>query len=448
MINQQTEYKHRVFRLFPGVFISQLTSMILGTVNTMMSGHISNVVLSGVGNADTVLLILVALFEGFAYAGSALTGRYFEQKKDYLASCVTFGSLTMGLIAGIVISLFFFFFREYIIEILFSKAGRDVLSASSEYLLFASFSIPLAFFFTQLSGILRSSGNSIVPMFAGLFANLVNIVLGAHFILGAFGVPGLGARGAGVTLLIARASGIIVLLFGSIWNQCLKRIHFVKFKDLLHHLPAICRIGLPSALETSAFYIARLVLQMIVSALGLIANATYLVFQSLVSLYSLPVDADAIVMFHVMSNYAGSGNKETCRDFTHWSVRFSLLLSVSTSVLILITSRFTPFLYSSSIEITQTASKMLLALAYTMLIWPWTWLMPSFFRGVGNVYYSASVNVGCTWLIRIGMTYILSRYFHLGVYAVSFAIALDCTVRAILYLPYYRSDRWLNGISP
>ena len=414
----------------------------------MMSGHISNEVLAGVGNADTVLLILVALFEGFAYAGSALTGRYFEQKQNYPTSCIIFGSLLLGTVVSIIISLLFFSLRKHIILFLFPTASKAVLAASDEYLLFAVFSIPLAFLFSQLSGILRSLGNSLIPMLAGLSANIVNIVLGAHFILGFFGIPSLGARGAGMTLLAARLIGIIALLLGIVWNHSLKFISPIKIKDLFPHLSKILQIGLPSSLETSAYYISRLILQVIVSTLGLVANASYLVFQSLVSVYSLLVDSDAIVMFHVMSNYAGSGSKEECKNFTHWAIRFSLILSCSTSVLILLTCKYSPYIYTPSNEIAHTASLMLLALAYTMLIWPWTWLMPSFFRGVGSVNYSASVNIGCTWLIRIGMTYILAHYFHLGVYAVPIAIALDCTIRAILYLPYFNNNLWLRQIFP
>lgn len=439
----KTDFRQRVLRLFPGVIISQLTSMILGTVNTMMAGHINSEVLSGVGNADTALLVIIAFFDGYTYGGSALNGRYLAQRDGGAASQVTAGSLIMGLSFGIPLSVLLFFFRAPIMQMVYSSAAAPVINASCDYLAFAAFSIPAAFVFSQLSGILRSAGDSISPMLAGLSANLVNLAVGAYLILGLFGAKRLGAAGAGITLLAARISSILVLLVSAHFRNSFRKFSPFEIRNFSCRLSEINRIGFPSSFETSAFYVSRLVLQIIIAMMGTAANASYLVFQSSVSLYSLIVDAYAIVIFHVTANYSGIGNRKDCQLFAKRAIKLGFLLSACISMLILVTKQFIPYIYTSSDEISNTVSLMLFALAYTMLIWPWTWLLPSFFRGTGNVRYSAIVNIVCTWSLRIGGTFVLSHYFDIGVFSVPIAIAVDCTVRALLYYPYYRKGKWL-----
>ena len=442
----KTDFRQRVLRLFPGVIISQLTSMILGTVNTMMAGHINSEVLSGVGNADTALLVIIAFFDGYTYGGSALTGRYLAQRNGRAASQAAAGSLIMGLSFGIPLSFLLFFFRAPIMQTIYSTAMASVINASCDYLTFAAFSIPAAFLFSQLSGILRSAGDSVSPMLAGLSANIVNLVVGAHLILGFFGAERLGASGAGITLLAARISSILVLLVSAFFRNSFQKFLSVGIRNLSCHLLEINRIGFPSSLETSAFYISRLVLQVIIAMMGTSANASYLVFQSSVSLYSLIVDAYAIVIFHVTANYSGVGSRKDCQLFAKRAIKLGFLLSACISVLILFTKQFIPYIYTSSDEISNTVSLMLLALSYTMLIWPWTWLLPSIFRGTGDVRYSTIVNIVCTWSFRIAGTFILARYFGIGVFSVPIAIAIDCTVRAFLYYPYYQKSCWLKYI--
>ena len=190
------EYRNRVRQLLPGVLVSQTTSVILGTANTIMSGNISNEVLSGVGNADTLILVLVAIFDGFGVAGTVLVGQFLGRQENAKASGAAKLALLLGAAICTLIAVALFFVRGRTVQLLFPGVSAEITAASVDYLTCALFSIPLACLFSQLSGIFRSAGDSVAPMAAGILVNVINIVVGAQLILGAFGGTRYGAAGA------------------------------------------------------------------------------------------------------------------------------------------------------------------------------------------------------------------------------------------------------------
>ncbi|HBK86773.1 MAG TPA: MATE family efflux transporter, partial [Firmicutes bacterium] len=62
------------------------------------------------------------------------------------------------------------------------------------------------------TGILRGCGDTLTSMYANVTVNVVNIALNWVFIFGNFGMPAMGAAGAGFSTMIARAIGAAIMM--------------------------------------------------------------------------------------------------------------------------------------------------------------------------------------------------------------------------------------------
>ncbi len=80
---------------------------------------------------------------------------------------------------------------------------------------------------------------------------------------------------------------------------------------------------------------------------------------------------------------------------------------------------------------------MSLSLVITHLFWPYGWLLPYCFRGVGDVRFAAGVSTACTWIYRVGLTYCLVRFTTLGILSVPVVVLADNITRAVAMHAYY-----------
>ena len=73
-----------------------------------------------------------------------------------------------------------------------------------DYLKVMLFGLPPFALANAYSGTLRETGQTLVPMAAGIGAVLVNLVLNYVLILAIFGAPAMGVRGAALATVISR----------------------------------------------------------------------------------------------------------------------------------------------------------------------------------------------------------------------------------------------------
>jgi Na+-driven multidrug efflux pump len=62
----------------------------------------------------------------------------------------------------------------------------------------------------------------------------------------------------------------------------------------------------------------------------------------------------------------------------------------------------------------------------------------------GATMYVMLVTIGTMWGIEFPLAYFLSRSTDLGPYGVAWAMVASMVARPLLYLPYFKSGRWLR----
>ena len=181
----------------------------VGMLDNIMVGRIGTVEMTGVSIANTLLFVFNLAIFG-AVSGAGIFGAQFFGKGDHegVRYAFRFKLLQCGLLtaAGAVVVLCF---GQTLIRLYLKGEGNrthieDSLRVGVRYLRIMLIGFP-AFALAQCySGTLRESGQTVLPMAAGIAAVAVNCFCNWVLIFGKLGMPRLGADGAAIATVISR----------------------------------------------------------------------------------------------------------------------------------------------------------------------------------------------------------------------------------------------------
>lgn len=126
-----------------------------------------------------------------------------------------------------------------------------------------------------LAGVVRGSGNMLLPSLGLLAATLVHLALCPLLVFGWGPVPGLGIAGAAWSTLAVNASTAIVLAASLLRRQAAVRLHAVPWRFSQSMLQGILRVGLPASLSPVLSNTSIAVATAVVGSYGTVALAGY-----------------------------------------------------------------------------------------------------------------------------------------------------------------------------
>jgi putative MATE family efflux protein len=192
----------------------------------------------------------------------------------------------LGAVLGIAGCLLLFPFTKLAIAIY--GVEPDVVALGSDYLwwrLWGTVPLSIAMVF---GAALRAAGDVRTPLWAGLLASLVNVVMNWVLIYGHLGAPALGVIGAAIASNLALVA--MAALFVWLWatRSLVLRPSVGSWKPQIALQRRLVRVGLPSGIEGGFFQIGLLFFQRIMSPFGTNVIAAYNVGSMLLSFSFIP----------------------------------------------------------------------------------------------------------------------------------------------------------------
>ena len=199
-IGDKEFYRYVLYLAVPMIVQNTITSFV-SFLDNIMVGQIGTEQMSGVAIVNQLMFVFnICIFGGVSGAG--IFGTQFYGKGDYEGQkhAFRFKLYICILIAGIALLLFGFFDTQ-LISLYLNDTGSvgDItlaLQYGKEYLSIMMIGLlPFAVGQAYISTI-RETGQTFIPMLAGIAAVGTNLVLDYVLIFGVFGSPALGIRGA------------------------------------------------------------------------------------------------------------------------------------------------------------------------------------------------------------------------------------------------------------
>ena len=219
-MKRNTEFLRDVSRLAVPVALQSMLQASFSIVDQIMIGQLGSVSIAGVGLAGKFSSVYSVVVSAIGAVAGIMIAQYLGQKNRPEVRRSFFRNLFFALGLAAVFTALCLAFPEPIMG-LYTKDAATRQAAASYLTIVAGTFLPLAGA-TLLSTLYRCMERASLPLYASLFAALLNTGLNYVLIFGKFGFAPMGADGAAVATLVSQiANCLVMLLFLRSARDCL-----------------------------------------------------------------------------------------------------------------------------------------------------------------------------------------------------------------------------------
>ncbi len=294
--------------------------------------------LAAVGSAYTLMTFLTSILLGLSMGNGVFVSICFGKKEEGRLKTGTF--LSFLFIAAITAIMNIFVFAGMDFLLVFLNIPSEIHEMMREYLWIIFWGLAAVFLYNYFTALLRSIGNSIVPLLFLVVSTLVNILLDLLFVI----TFQMGVGGAALATVIAQyISGIGISLY-TIFN-CpvfhIKRIHMRWDSSILKE---ISQLSVLTCLQQSVMNFGILLVQGLVNSFGTAVMAAFAAAVKIDSFAYMPVQdfGNAFSTFTAQNYGAGEygrireGIKKALFTVTVFCLAISLMVCIFARQLMLI----------------------------------------------------------------------------------------------------------------
>ena len=436
LLTEGSIFKNLMRFSFPFLLASLLQAL-YGAADLFVVGqYADSAAVSAVAIGSQVMQTITGVILGITTGGTILIGQYLGAKREKdMAKTVGTIICVFGLFS-IVLTIFMTLFTNPIATIMHTPV--ESLKYTQQYIFICSCGIPFIIGYNAVSGILRGMGDSKTPLYFTAIACVINIavdiILVDFFKMGAIGaaIATVGAQGI---------SFILAVLF--LWK---KGFPFEFGKKYIWLFPKkakiIFHLGLPIALQDGLINISFLLITTIINTMGLTASAAVGVVEKVIVFAMLPPTAFASAIAVMTAQNMGAGKIERAQKSLYGGIACSLVIGIAFWIYSQISPESITSLFSNDKEVIYTAAMYLRSYSIDCILVCFIFCMNSFFSGCGHPVFPMVHSLIATFLIRIPVSFALSRMKGITLFEIGFGAPLATLVSLIMCIIYMRYGSW------
>lgn len=291
--------------------------------------------LASVGATTSISTLLIGFLSGMTNGFSIVVAQQFGEKNEKKIKKTVAGSLFLGLVISVIISVISISFLDEILKIL--NISEELYQNSTLYIKVILLGITATMFYNAFAGILRAIGDTFAPLMFLIIACGLNIFLDLFFIL----KLGLGVSGAGLATVISQGFSVLLCII-YMWKKY--PIFRVEKKDFFIKLELLKRLfysGFSMAMMMSLVFFGTLALQTAINTFGTNIIVAHTASRKLTEFFMLPFSVFGITMATYCGQNKGANEPERIKK----GIWEALFITWGWSVIVIILSyTIAPFL--------------------------------------------------------------------------------------------------------
>ena len=423
-------------------------------LDNIMVGRVGTVQMSGVAVANTLLFVLNLAFFG-AFSGAGIFGAQFFGKKDFEGCRFMLRyKLLVGAILTIIGCGVFVFFGSELIMLYLKGEGNakeiaDTLMYGRRYMLIMLAGIP-AFAVSQCyASSLRESGETVVPMTAGICAVFVNLIFNAILIFGYLGAPKLGTDGAAIATVISRYVEAAIIVTYS--HRHTARFPFVRgvLKKLYvpkQLLGAVTLKSLPLMLNETFWSLGLALLNQCYSLRGHYVLASVNISSTLINVLNVTFLAMGVSTGIIIGQLLGAGKIEEAIEKDKKLIALSIFVSTISLIVLISVSGLFPKIYDTEPHVRQLAQRLIIISAVLLPIQAYANSVYFTLRSGGKIFITVLFDSTFTWVIVSPAAFVLANFTGISIELLYFICNGLQIIKCIIGYFLIKSGIWLNNI--
>lgn len=424
---------------FLPIWFGTLFQQLYNTVDTLIVGNfVGTQALAAVGATGAFVQLLVGFFIGLCGGAGILIAQSYGAGDYAAVDRQVHTALVLAAASGAVLMLVGLAVSRPVLQLM--RTPAEILDMADLYLKVYFLGMIPQMLYNMGTGILRAVGDSKRPLYFLIIASFVNIVLDIAFVAWLpWGVAG--AALATVASQVVSAVLTIRCLAGSEGMPWL--LEAGKLRPERTVLQGICRIGLPSAFQSSLYSISNIIIQSAVNGFGTVAVAAWSVYGKIDFLFWMTLFA----MSTAGTTFAGQNFGAQQYDRVHrgnW-----VCLGLTAGMTLAISGIFYPAaeplfrLFSQDKAVVVQGTQLMHFLVPTYIIYITTEILAGTLRGCGDVKIPTLITVFAVCILRVlWVALVVPRFPSMLMVEANYPVTW--LLSSVLFLVYYCRSHWME----
>ncbi len=453
LIGDRAFYK-KVFMITVPIIVQNGITTFVGLLDNIMVGQVGTEQMSGVAIANQLIFIFNLCIFG-AVAGAGILGAQFYGSGNYDGMRNTFrAKLVSG--AALVLAFFgiFIFGGDMLIQAFLheSEGGGDLAATLYYGRRYLMVMLPglIPFALTQAySGTLRETGQTVVPMTAGIIAVLVNLVFNYILIFGKFGAPALGVVGAAIATVLSRYVEFAIV---AIWAHAhTEQNPFIKglyrhFRIPLPLAKQILILGMPLFINELLWSCGMTFMNQCYSVRGLEVVAAFNIATTIGNVFNVVFLSLGSAVGIIIGQLLGAGKLEQARREDNQLIAFSVFCCLITGSAMCLVAPIFPDLYNTDELVKGLATQLIFVTGCCQPIYGFIHATYFTLRAGGKAIVTFLFDSAYMWVLSIPVVFILSRFTVLPVQLVYLLAQLTDLIKVGIGLVLVKKGVWMKNI--
>ena len=437
----------RMAKIAIPISLQSLITVGINLMDTIMLSSMGDDQLSASSLAGQFITLFIICCMGIGMGASVLTSRYWGMKDNVsLKKSVT-----------IMLRFCFVFSAAFTIATIISPSmimriyidDPTVVAYGAVYLKWMIPAYILTGFSLTCTIILRSVGQTTIPLINSVVAFFVNVFCNWVFIFGNLGAPRMEIAGAALGTLIARLWEFLFICgyFFFIDKRMRYRLRdmFMRCRDLIHEY---FRVSIPVLISDALLALGNNTVAMIMGRISnafVAANTVTTVVQQLSSVLTQGVsNASGIITGHTM----GEGDFEKAQKQGYAFMTMGAIIGVAASLLIFAVKNPIIAYYDVSAEAKLIANELMWAIMLIMVFQSVNSILTKgVLRAGGDTKFLMLGDILFLWVASIPLGALAGLVFDLPAFTIYTALKIDQIIKCIWCFFRLRSGKWLKRIN-
>lgn len=402
-----------------------LLQAMYGTVDLLVVGRFSDsAAVSAVSTGSMTMQTISGIITGLTTGCTILLGQRIGAGDEKAATRTIASSFFLFILLGIAATVAIQLCAGSIAGIM--NAPSEAFGATVSYIKICGGGIFFIMLFNAFGGLFRGLGNSKTPLLLMFVACFVNIA-GDLILTGIFDM---GSDGTALATVAAQAVSVIVALIIVRFKGFGFKMSKKDFKPAKNETGHILLYGLPIAAQEALTGVSFMVILAILNGFGLVASAGVGVAEKICALMFLVPGSFLAAISAFTAQNVGAGR----RDRAVKAVKTGMLTSLAAGLVMFAFSFFhgdiLSSFFTSDAEVIAASADYLRSYSIDCVIVSINFCLMGYFNGNGKTAFVAAQGIASTFLVRIPVSYLVSRTAGVTLFEVGFATPL-ATVFAI-----------------
>ena len=331
-----------------------------------------------------------------------------------------------------------------------SAEALETLSSGRQYLMVMLFGLLPFALGNAYSGTLRETGQTTVPMVAGVAAIGVNLVLNYILIFGKFGAPELGVVGAAVATVISRYVELVIV---ALWTHTHGQRHsFIRGAYRTLAIPKnlakqIMVKGMPLLANEFLWATGVAFLSQCYSMRGLEVVAALNIANTISQLSNVVFLSMGNAVGILMGQMLGAGvSEEEIRRDNRRMIGMSVVVCFGIGAVLLALSGVFPLVYNTTESVRQIATGLICVCAVMMPVYSYNNAMYFTLRSGGQTFITFLFDSGFTWSVCVPVAFCLSRFTAMPILPLYFICGGVDALKILLGVYFLKKGTWIRRI--